>query len=343
MSNQINIEKVLLQELMEDSPDYVFIKDRESRFVITNKAHSQFLLGLKNPDDAVGKTDFDLFPGKKDDAQRFFDEEQLIMETGQPVIRREWMVPSTATKAIVWLSESKLPIRDESGEIIGLFGLGRDITERKEAQLLTEKLSRLLETSVQVAHIASNILDPRELTQLIVNLLYDRFKFYYVGLFLVDQVRRLDSNPGEYAVLRAASGEAGQQLLSREHRLKVGGDSMVGQCILTGRPRIVQQNIEGEKNRFANPLLPDTRAEMVLPLVSRHEIIGALNIQSTVESAFTEQDLSIFEVLASLLATSLQNSFLFQKLDEELKATQKDLQTYVKSSWSNYMAKKREK
>jgi len=340
MSHQIDIEKVLLQELMEDSPDYVFIKDRESRFVISNKAHAQLLLGLKNPNDAAGKTDFDLFPGKKEDAQRFYDEEQSIMETGQPVIRREWMVPSTATSEIVWLSESKLPIRAESGEIIGLFGLGRDITARKKAQLLTEKFSHQLETSVQVARIVGDILDPRELTQQIVNLLRDRFEFYFVGLFLVDQEQGLDSNPGDFAVLRAATGEAGKELLQRGHRLKVRGDSMVGQCIATGKPCILQQNIERERNRFANPLLPGTRAEMVLPLFSRQEIIGALDIQSTVESAFTEQDLSVFEVLASLLATSLQNAFLFQKLDEELKVTKKDLQAYVRTGWSSYLGRK---
>jgi PAS domain S-box-containing protein len=337
MKHRINVEKVLLQELMENSPDYVFVKDRESRFVITNKAQAKLLLGLENPEDAVGKTDFDLFPEKRDDAQRFFDEEQSIMKTGQPVLRRDWMVPSTTTKEVVWLSESKLPIRDEAGEIIGLFGLGRDITVRKKAQLLTEKLSHQLETAVQVANITSDILEPRELARQIVNLVQERFDFYFVGLFLVDQVQRLDSNPGEYAVLRAATGEAGKTLLSKGHRLKVMGDSMVGQCIVTGKPRLVQHNIETESNRFANPLLPDTRAEMVLPLISRQETIGALNIQSTIEAAFTEQDLSVFEVLASLLATSLQNAFLFQKLDEELKATKSDLQAYVKGGWDRYL------
>lgn len=339
MAHQIDVEKILLRELTEDSPDYVFIKDRESRFVFINKAHAQRLLGLEKPEDGIGKTDFDLFPGKKEDAQRFYEEEQSIMETGQPVIRREWMVPSTATREMVWLSESKLPIRDEAGEIIGLFGLGQDITVRKKAQLLTEKLSRQLETAVQVARIANDILDPRELTQQIVNLVRERFEFYYVGLFLVDQEQHLDSNPGQYAVLRAATGEAGQQLLSREYRLRVGGDSMVGQCLTTGKLCIVQQNIEKERNRLANPLLPDTRAEVVLPLIGRQETIGALDIQSTVESAFAEQDLSVFEVLASLLATSLQNAFLFQKLDEELKVTKRDLQTYMRTGWSNYLKK----
>ncbi len=70
MPQQIDVTKVLLQELMENSPDYIFIKDRESRFVITNKAHAQLLLGLENPEDAVGKTDFELFPEKQTTRRR---------------------------------------------------------------------------------------------------------------------------------------------------------------------------------------------------------------------------------------------------------------------------------
>lgn len=325
---------------MEESPDYIFIKDRESRFVITNKAQAQLLLGLENPEDTVGKTDFELFPEKQADAKRFYDEEQAIMETGKAVIRRQWMVPSTTTGAIVWLSESKLPIRDDAGEIIGLIGLGRDITARKQEQFLREKLTHQLETAVQVASIVSGILDPYEITQQIVGLVQDRFNFYYVGLFLVDQVKRLHSAPGEYALLRAAAGEVGEKLLRQNHKLKVSGESMVGQCILTGSLRIVQYNIENERNRFANPLLPDTRSEMVLPLITRQETIGALDIQSIVESAFTEQDLSVFKVLASLLATALQNAFLFQELDDELETTKRDLQAQIRAGWSSYLAKK---
>lgn len=337
MSHAIDVEKVLLQELMENSPDYIFIKDRLSRFVFTNKAHARLLLGLENPEDAVGKTDFDLFPGRQDDTKRFYDEEQAIMESGQPVIRRQWMVPRAKTGEIVWLSESKLPIRDEAGAIVGLIGLGRDITARKQEQLLREKLSHQLETAVQVARIAGGILDPYDLTQQIVNLVRNRFDFYYVGLYLVDWVQRLDYAPGEYVVLQSATGEVGQKLLGQRQKLKVGGDSMVGQCVATGKPFIIQQNIETESKWFANPLLPNTRAEMVLPLVSRQETIGALDIQSTVEASFSAQDLSVFEILASLLANSIQNAFLFQRLDEELKEIKRDLKTYVRAGWERYL------
>lgn len=328
MSHQIDVEKVLLQKLMDESPDYVFIKDRLSRFVIINQAQARLLFGLENPNDVIGKTDFDLFPGKREDAQRFYDEEQFIMQTGQPVIRREWMVPSTATRNVVWLSESKLPIKNESGVVIGVIGIGRDITVRKTAQLLTEKLSHQLETAVQVARIASSILDPYELTQQIVDLVRDRFGFYYVGLFLVDQTQQLDSAPGEYAVLRAATGEEGQTLVNQGYKLKVGEDSIVGQCIATCKPCI-----KSEKGQLADVLLRDVHTEMAFPLVSRQEIIGALDVQLTVETPFTEQDVSVFEVLSSLLSISIQNAFLFKGVDAELEKTKRELQTYVRTGW----------
>lgn len=329
MSHPINVEEILIKELMEDSPDYIFIKDRQSRFVVTNKAQSHLLLGLEDPQDAVGKTDFDLFPGKKEDTERFFAEEQSIMETGQPVIHRQWMVPSATTGEIVWLSESKLPIRNNAGEIIGIIGLGRDITIQKKEQLLREKLSYQLETAVQVARIVSGILDPQELVQQIVNLLHDQFDFHYVGLFLVDRVQRLNSASGEYAVLRAATGEAGQKMLTQMYKVKVGDNSLVGQCISAGKPYMSQNAKGGQVEK-------DLRAEMALPLINRQEVIGALNIQSTPNVDFTAQDLSAFEVLASLLAASIQNAFLFKKLDEDLTVTKQELQTYVKDGWNKY-------
>ena len=128
-------ESELLQALLDNSPDYLFFKDRESRFIRTNKAHAQNLLGISDPREVEGKTDFDLFLGEKENTQRFYDEEQDLMETGKPVLGREWTVPGQTTGKEVWLSEHKVPIRSETGEIVGLVGIGRDITARKNAEV----------------------------------------------------------------------------------------------------------------------------------------------------------------------------------------------------------------
>ena len=126
-------EQHLLRALLENSPDYIFFKDRQSRFILTNDAHARLLMGKDNAKEAIGKIDFDLFT-REEEAQRFYDEEQAIMETGQPVITREWSLHSSTTGQEVWLSEHKLPIRDETGQVIGLlglFGISRSSSSRR--------------------------------------------------------------------------------------------------------------------------------------------------------------------------------------------------------------------
>jgi rsbT co-antagonist protein RsbR len=140
-------ESDLLQALLDNSPDYIFFKDRESRFVKTNKTHAQVLMGLDSPQEAVGKTDFDLF--LREEAQRFYDEEQKIMDTGQPMVAREWSLTSSTTNELVWLSEHKLPIRDETGRVIGLVGISRDITKLKRVEEALKEARAELEQQVR--------------------------------------------------------------------------------------------------------------------------------------------------------------------------------------------------
>ena len=150
-------ERDLLQALLDNSPDYLFFKDRESRFIRTNKAHAQNLLGVSDPREVVGKTDFDLYPGEEENTQRFYDEEQRLMETGEPVVGREWTVPSQATGEEVWLSEHKIPILGETGEAVGLVGIGRDITARKRAQEKEALFRELRAKNEELERFASRV------------------------------------------------------------------------------------------------------------------------------------------------------------------------------------------
>lgn len=339
MLADIDSENILLQALLESSPEYIFIKDRQSRFVITNAAHARLMLGLPNPQAAVGKTDFDLFPGHEVAAQRFYEEEQRIMTTGQAVLDREMQVPIPGTKDVVWVSEHKLPIRDQEGNVIGILGMSRDITAHKQAELATERLTRQLQIAVDVTTAVNRLLDPQELITQVVELIRERFKLYYVGLFLVEQRASLYEKPGQYVYLRAASGEAGQQLLKQGHKLKVDRTSMVGQCMISGQPRVASDT-QDEKNRYNNPLLPDTRAELALPLISRKETIGVLSVQSAQATAFNAQDVSVLQVVAGQLAISLENAYLYRQVETELEEVKANLQSYVRRGWQGYLGKR---
>lgn len=123
-------ERDLLHALMDHSPDWIFFKDADSRFIRINQALAKFL-GVGDPEEAVGKTDFDFFPPA--DAERFFEEEREIIESGQPLVARVGTTPAREGKHL-WRSETKVPLADESGQVTGLVGISRDVTELKHAE-----------------------------------------------------------------------------------------------------------------------------------------------------------------------------------------------------------------
>jgi GAF domain-containing protein len=171
-----------------------------------------------------------------------------------------------------------------------------------EAQYRSERL----QTAAEVSRAASSILDASQLIETSVNLIRNQFDFYYVGLFLVDEAR-------EWAVLRAGTGEAGRIQLKNNHKLKIGGESMIGWCIQNRRARIAL-DVGQEAVRFQNPHLPDTHSEMALPLMSRDEVIGALTVQSTERGAFSPEDITMLQTMADQLANAIQNARLFENV-----------------------------
>lgn len=177
------------------------------------------------------------------------------------------------------------------------------------AQML-ERRSRLLQVAAEVSRAASAILEPAVLSQQVVELVQNRFGLYYVGLFLVDE-------RGEEVVLRAATGEAGRAMLEAGHRFPIGNSSMVGWCVANRRARIAL-DVGEDAVRFNNPLLPGTRSELALPLISRGQVLGALTIQSEQEAAFSDEDIETFQTMADQLANAIQNARLYEQLQQEL-------------------------
>jgi DNA-binding LacI/PurR family transcriptional regulator/anti-anti-sigma regulatory factor/putative methionine-R-sulfoxide reductase with GAF domain len=156
-------------------------------------------------------------------------------------------------------------------------------------------------TAADVSRVASGVLDLDELIQQVVNLVQERFGLYYAGLFLIE---------GEEAVLRAGTGEAGRQMLAEGHQLKISGDSTVSRC-LTERRACIALDVGKEAVRFENSLLPETRSEIALLLMSRGESIGALTVHSTQEAAFGDEDIVVFQTMADQLANAIMNARLY--------------------------------
>ena len=122
-------ERALFRAMIDQVPDYLFIKDTQSRFVVANRAVAADL-GLK-PEDLIGKSDFDLHPPEL--ARQFFADEQKVISSGKPTIDIDEFIVDT-DGAQKWLSTSKLPLRNDENEIIGIVGICRDVTARKRAE-----------------------------------------------------------------------------------------------------------------------------------------------------------------------------------------------------------------
>ncbi|WP_183735612.1 EAL domain-containing protein [Rhizobium sp. BK275] len=135
------IENLRLKAIVHELPDFLYVKDRDSRFVFANAVVARSH-GLENAAEIAGKRDFDLFDFET--ARRCFDVEQEIMSGGEPRIDMEELVPMPDGGTMCRLT-SKIPLRNDRGEVVGLIGVSRDITERKRQEELYRGQANLLE------------------------------------------------------------------------------------------------------------------------------------------------------------------------------------------------------
>lgn len=186
---------------------------------------------------------------------------------------------------------------------------GRLIAEQANA---LEQRNKGLNTVAEVARDISSIQSADKLLETAAELIRERFNFYHVGIFLLDDT-------GEYAVLRAATGDAGRLLLASGHRLKVGTIGIVGHAAASGQPRVAL-DVSADATYYRNPLLPYTRSEIALPLkLGAGRVIGVLDAQSTQQNAFGENETAILQILADQLSIAIENSRLIQRMEAALR------------------------
>ena len=174
----------------------------------------------------------------------------------------------------------------------------------------TQVRARRLQATNEVSRAASSILNPDILLPIVVDRISEAFEYYHTQIFLIDDM-------GEWAVLRASTGEVGQELLRRGHRLAVGSRSVIGQVTQTGET-IIARETDADSIHRRHELLPDTQAEMALPLKTGDRVIGALDVQSTDAAAFDTEAQAILQSLADQIAVTLENAQLFQEIQDRV-------------------------
>jgi GAF domain-containing protein/HAMP domain-containing protein len=222
-------------------------------------------------------------------------------------------VQITGGDELVTLADSFNVMAGQLAETVGM--LEQRVIERTSS----------LQIAAEVASSVTSMLDLDILLPRVVELVRERFDYYYVGLFLVDIQR-------EYAVLRAGTGEPGQEMLAQGWRLRLGSGSMIGRCVEQNNAEIAL-DVGEAAHHFGNPFLPDTRSEMALPLRARGEVIGAMTVQSVQEAAFDQTDISVMQIVADQVAAAISNARLFQRVEESLEAERRAYGEVTREVW----------
>jgi GAF domain-containing protein len=200
---------------------------------------------------------------------------------------------------------------------------GRVLLEARTHEL--ERRSAYLQGSAEVGRTATTVLQTEQLVRQVVELIRDRFGLYYVGLFLLNE-------SGEWAVLRAGTGDAGREMLARGHRIRVG-EGMIGWSIAHAQARVAL-DAGVDAVRLATPELPDTRSEAALPLRSRDQVLGALTVQSDQSGAFDKDTIVVLQTMADQVAIALDNARLFSESQAALEATRRVYGELSREVWA---------
>ena len=230
-------DRYLLDALFANTPDHVYFKDSQSRFLRISNALADWL-GLSDPTEAIGRSDFDFFGAEH--SRKAFADEQLLMQTGKPLVGIEEQ-ESWADGHETWVSTTKVPLRDRNGNVVGVFGISRDITERKRAeQLLQEQSTRLADQAQTLERLASldeltGLYNRRGLTTVGAQVLYEQRRTgNSLGVLFIDLDGLKDINDrfghraGDQA-LQATAEVIREQTRPSDVAARIGGDEF---CLL---------------------------------------------------------------------------------------------------------------
>jgi GAF domain-containing protein/HAMP domain-containing protein len=220
------------------------------------------------------------------------------------------------------------------GLITGLESRVAERTQNLEVQSMelefanqrTRRRAAQFEALAQVTQSITSIRDLQDLLPRITTVVSDKFGFYHVGIFLLDDIN-------EYAVLIAANSEGGKRMLARHHRLRVGEEGIVGYAAATGKARIAL-DVGQDAVYFNNPDLPETHSEVALPLISKNIIVGILDVQSTETGAFTSEDIQMLDLLADQVSLAIENARLFDDTRKALAEAELMARRSTREAWS---------
>ena len=171
-----------------------------------------------------------------------------------------------------------------------------------------EERTRALTVSTEVSRYLSTILDPQQLVVEVVEQIRASFQYYHAHIYLIDEQR-------EYLVMMGGTGEVGRKLLAQGHKIRIG-QGLVGRAAANDAVILVP-DVTQEPGWLANPLLPDTKAEIAVPIGVGKQILGVLDVQNATVNSLTATDAALLQSIASQVAIAIQNARLYAQAQQQ--------------------------
>lgn len=299
-------EQFLLNSLLENIPEKVYFKDANGQYLRASRSWLEQLSPEQR--EAINKkTDLDLFAGESGVEQHELDMDIIFTKVPSIGVIEE---KKNLDGDVIWEWTSRIPLIEISGRVAGLLGISQDITDLKKTELLIRRRAQQIQTALEIARDTTGLLETQLILKNAVNLVRDRFDYYHASVFLIDPSQR-------YAVLQEASGKIGETMKKLGHRLEVGSSSLVGRATAMAKVVVVNDTLS-HADYYSNPLLPNTRSEIVLPLKIGKRVLGALDVQSDKINAFSPEDTHTLEILADQLSIALENANLYIKSQDQI-------------------------
>jgi two-component system cell cycle sensor histidine kinase/response regulator CckA len=303
-------EQHLLRSLMDYSPDYIYFKDLDSRFIKINAALAD-KFGLSDPDQAIGKTDFDFFA--EDHAKVAFEDEKRLIETGATISGKEeretWPDGREA-----WVSTTKLPLLEEDGNVAGTLGISRDIDKRKKAEKEIIRRATHFEALNTIIAAANAATDLPQLLEIALER-----ALHALGL----ETGSIWIHP--YVAARGMTSET-QELIT---------EAMRAYSQLEIPETLVVEDWQAAANT-GNPLLPfpdlliqhDMRSSLTVPIVAEeNRRIGGISLTAQTPRTWSDEEIALAEAVGKQLGTTAQRLRLLERIQEQVRQVQQIIDT----------------
>ncbi len=296
MEAELANERDLLITLIDTIPDFIYVKDANRRIVLNNKAHAEYI-GAKTREKSIGKTDAEFYP--EEIANKIEVDDRRVLEEGVSIINVEEQISDSD-----WVLTSKIPLRDENGNIHRLMGISRKITEYKRLQA---ELSKHLEQVTIVQGIN------RELTKTL--------NLKHVLQLTMDIVLRLTGADTGFVALTDDTGEMriveSTGHYSHETSLPYTNtpDELVSRAIREKQPAFV---MDLSKEDAYYSLQKGTCAQLAVPLLSQDKVLGVICLETQHPGYFSAETVALLHLVTDPVMIAIENARLHAMLEERL-------------------------